>query len=187
MSLGAALRTVNDALIQRKVGYVVIGGVAVSVVAKPRATRDVDVVILLSEEKLEALLIELASSGFSFDPARTFLKLQQGKPAKIHWSKKFSVDLRLARYAIDFSALEHAVSLPVFEVSELRVAAPEDLIVYKLARFSGVDRSDIQSMLDAWENLDWGRIRQQAFQLAEEADLPEILERLKVVETEFDT
>jgi hypothetical protein len=173
---------VAEVLPRASVEYVVIGGIAVGVFGKPRSTRDVDVVFAIPSERISNVLDELAGAGLVLNHrANVEAKLKAGRPAKILWDKKFSLDLRLATFSIDLDAIAHAASV-TFQGRRLAVARPEELIVYKLARFSDQDRGDIRNLMQIQAGaLRWPRIKKLAGKLAEESGLTEIPGRLDTI------
>jgi len=69
-ALGRALARIAEALYRHNVDFAVVGGLAVSVRAEPRMTRDADVAVLVgSDDDAEALLYRLMSDGFVVDTA----------------------------------------------------------------------------------------------------------------------
>jgi len=61
----AALRALVDCLDAGQVRGIVIGGVAASLLGRPRVTRDIDAVILLDESRWSEFLS--SADGFGFD------------------------------------------------------------------------------------------------------------------------
>jgi hypothetical protein len=61
-----ALAAIRDELTRRKRYFALVGGLAVSVRAEVRFTRDVDLVVLVSDDaEAESLIYELRSVGYS--------------------------------------------------------------------------------------------------------------------------
>ncbi len=59
-----ALRALNDWLRSRQIPHTLIGGVAVSLVAEPRITKDIDAIVWLDYENWPEFLASGASFGF---------------------------------------------------------------------------------------------------------------------------
>jgi hypothetical protein len=59
------LRRFIDAMSTLKMDYVIIGGFAIAAWGRPRATIDIDVIVDLKEEKIEAFVGALRRNGFS--------------------------------------------------------------------------------------------------------------------------
>lgn len=61
-----ALAAICDELARRKRRFALVGGLAVSVRAEVRFTRDVDLVVLVADDaEAESLILELRSAGYS--------------------------------------------------------------------------------------------------------------------------
>lgn len=60
----ATLKALVDWLEAERVPHAAIGGVAVSLIAQPRATQDIDAVIWLEEARWKSLLDSSRSYGF---------------------------------------------------------------------------------------------------------------------------
>lgn len=159
------------------IDYVIVGGIPASIWGKPRTSVDVDVVIVIPRDKLEQLLNELLNSGFRVKPT-ALQKLSQFKVVKFPYSALFSVDIRVARYAIDGEAIKRARKIQLFGV-DMKIASKEDTIVYKLVRFSNQDKADIESVLLRYrDRLDIEYISKSAQQLAKETNYAKIEDNL---------
>jgi hypothetical protein len=142
----------------------------------PRTTVDVEVVLLLPFKEAERVVKLFERHGFHPGPD-AIAKLSAGHPAKFAFSKRFSTDVRLASFSLDRAAVRRAQVIPLFGCP-LRIAAPEDLIVYKLASWQAIDREDIQHILRRFEDsLDTAYLEEQIRLLSQEAGLPDLLER----------
>jgi len=180
------IRRLHRILEENRIPYVIIGGLAAALWGIARTTVDVDVVLTLSSDQLSFLLDRLQEAGFRADPGAV-LRLQEGRPVKLFFTRRFSVDLRQASFQLDGEAIRRAREGELFglalRVAELfglalRVATPEDLIVYKLARWGPIDEQDVRAVLESQRgSLDWNYIEAAVRDLAQEADLPELLVR----------
>jgi hypothetical protein len=176
------VRALVGALFAAKAQYVIIGGVAASIQGEPRTTRDVDVVVLVKSRGLSVLLRALADAGFRVVPTRTYARLMTGSACKLSYSGKFSVDLRVASFRLDYSAVETRQEVTIFG-ERIYICAPEELIVYKLARFSPLDVQDMRAILRTHKgNLNRERITELAKALSDEAGDADIAERWKEVQ-----
>jgi len=170
MPLLDVVRFVGELVEETGIQYVVIGGFAVSTQVKPRATEDVDLIVLIGPERVDAFLDAIEKKGLSVSKRPRVAKaLKAGSAAKIIWDSRFSFDLRIANFTLDDNAINAAeeVRLDKLGVS-LRVATPEDLIVYKLARYEPVDHADIKAIVSQYRDLNWEYVREQAEILNEE-------------------
>lgn len=132
-----------------RIRYVIIGGIAASILGRPRTTLDADVVIVTSESNIEKLIEKLIRAGFKISEGskqKIIERLKRLLPVKIRYGRHFSIDLRLASYSIDRKAIKRALSVYIFGIY-LPIATSEDIIVYKIARFEDIDRADIKAIL----------------------------------------
>lgn len=156
--------------------YVVIGGLAATLLGAPRTTVDVDVVMLLSPQEVERTVRICEQQGLH-PRADAVVRLKEGRPVKFAFSRRFSVDLRLASFSLDRMAIRRAQVVFLFGYP-LRIATPEDLIVYKLARWSAIDQEDVKHIiLHFGDSLDISYLEEQVCLLREEAGLPSMMER----------
>lgn len=170
------LRRLHNVLETHGFPYVIIRGLATAIWGAPRTTADVDVVLLIPEEKGEDLLHALEEAGFMTGPD-ALLKLKGGRPVKLAFTRRFSVDLRVASFHLDREAIRRAREVSLFGLP-LRFAAPEDLIVYKLARWDPIDQSDVRSILESQRaQMDVDYLEEMISSLAEEAGIPALWER----------
>lgn len=151
--------------------YVLIGGIAVAINGRQRYTHDADIVITISKAELPRLVDKLNEYGFKISESykKTFSdKLLRQKAAKILYDKDYSVDFRIESYSIDKEAIKRAIPVEIYG-KKLSVATPEDIIVYKMARFSDQDRADIQGIIERHgKKLDTAYINKASDKLTEE-------------------
>jgi hypothetical protein len=132
---------------KRKIQHAMIGGVAVGVRGRPRATKDVDFIVYVPALAFPGLLEELVEQGFDMDVIETTRR----------WTADRMVVLRSGRVRVDWlqpvlpiyaSVLEKAEPMQWAD-SEIRVAAPEGIILTKMLAFRPQDQVDIESLLTA--------------------------------------
>lgn len=163
--------------------HVIIGGIAATLLGAPRTTVDVDVVLLLHFQEAERVVRLFERHGFRPGPDAV-AKLRAGRPAKFAFSRRFSVDIRLASFSLDRAAIRRAQVIPLFGCP-LRIATPEDLIVYKLAGGQAINHEDIRHILRRFRNsLDTAYLEEQIGLLGREAGLPDLMERWLSVKSE---
>jgi hypothetical protein len=159
----------------------IIGGVAASVLGRPRMTRDVDAVVLLDSARLEAFLI--AGSRFGFKPrlsdAVEFATHNHVLLA-FHEPSKTPVDITLGFLPFEEESIARSTVVTVAGVS-FPVVSPEDLMVMKAIARRPRDLADIDSILDANPNLDLERVRYWVSQFASLLEAPEILNDLEAI------
>lgn len=130
-----------------KVKIVLMGGVATSVFARPRATYDIDAIISLPKEHLKEFLDLLKSNGFKFDTKRP-VKSIQGLPfiTLYHPVYKTYVDFFIAQNKFQYEILKRARRIKLDKLI-LYVISPEDLILMKLQTGREKDLEDVREII----------------------------------------
>lgn len=157
-----------------------VGGVAVAVVARPRYTRDVDVLAIVPDERLEAAIARLPEFGLELlDPAGALgMARRRGLLLLHHVPSRLNVNVLLAVTPFHTEAVRAAAHEHIYGL-DLRVPRPEDLIILKAFANRGQDQIDISYILDLCEGLDLERVRRIVGEVAAATATPEILENLE--------
>lgn len=164
MTLESFLRRVVAILDETGVPYMLTGSLASAYYGEPRATRDIDVVIAVSEEEIDALVRRLDAEGFYVSPeaAREALRRRSQFNA-IDPESGWKVDW-IVRRDRPFSRREFERRRKVEALGlELPMVTPEDLIVAKL-EWAGMGGSEIHLrdalaiLVQRGEELDRGHI-----------------------------
>lgn len=159
-----------------KVDGALIGGLAVSLHTKPRATDDVDAVIDIDDARLEGFLALGREHGFR---PRISDPIEFARSSRMvlveHVASGINVDLAIAGSEFEFNAIRNVKRVRCLRriVPLLRV---EDLIVMKSVAGRDIDRVDIAQMLRFFPDLDLAYVRRLVGQFAELTDAPEILD-----------
>jgi hypothetical protein len=154
---------------RQRTPYMVIGGIAVGVWSAPRATVDLDFVIGVTGDALAAFVQSAAGAGIVvFDPhpveLRTIklLRMQLKEPD----ARLLTLDFIVADDDYKRTALDRAVSIRLRE-QEVRIAAPEDVILLKLLAGRKHDAVDAENIVLAQRAvLDQNYLRQWAGRLS---------------------
>ena len=126
---------VLTALEKCHVPYMVAGSVAAMLYGEPRMTNDMDVVVELSPDQVDALLSHFRSDDY-YVPSADFVRAVVARTGIfniIHVPSASKVDL-IVRRRTDFAEGEFSRRrrLPFTAQSDASVATPEDVIVSKL-------------------------------------------------------
>lgn len=169
------LRALIEWLESENLSGLIIGGVAASLLGRPRFTRDVDVLILLEEHLWERFL--KAGERFGFvarinNPAafarRSRVFLIHHKPSGV------DVDIALAGLPFEEESIEQARWHNIGKVS-LPLPTPENLIIMKAIAHRPQDMADIKGLIDANPKLDLRRVRRRVREFSRALDMPDIL------------
>jgi hypothetical protein len=171
------LRRLWQVVREAKLSAAVVGGLAMAAWRYPRATRDVDLLVLASGNELTFLVQRLVAAGFKpkkldpvnfgdtklmeffFEPPDQFIDVQ--------------VDLLLAESEFARKSLTRTITLPAAALGfEVDVLGCEDLIVLKLLAGRIIDQADAAALIHA--NAD-ALDRRLLYKLAAEAGVADAL------------
>lgn len=141
------INTVSRHLQEKKIPHVLVGGVAVAIWGRPRATEDIDLIVDLKGEQLEDFHAHLKEHGIKMNLDKAHKAIATGTSFGLydHWSIHW-IDARPPARPVDRMTLERAV--PVELTGEkVPVATPEDTILGKLMADGLQDRLDAKSIL----------------------------------------
>lgn len=163
------------------VDFLVIGGVAVSLLARPRTTQDIDVLSLLDESQWEGFV--KTGSRFGFIPRiNDALEFAQKNRILLMRHKKSQLDIDISFGILPFE--EESLKRKVIRrIGELNVPlpTPEDLIIMKAMAHRPQDMVDIAVILETCPKSDLKRIRECVREFADVLGKPEILSQLEKV------
>lgn len=157
-------------------GYsiVIIGGVAVSFLGRPRHTQDIDALVLLDNEKWDELL--KASSKFGFAPrVKDALKFAQRNRVLLvkHVKSGIGVDISFGALPFEEECIKRSKKIKFANIN-LPLPTAEDLIVMKAVSHRSKDLIDIESIVDANPKLDVKRIKRWVTEFAAVLEMPEL-------------
>ncbi len=181
----AVLRDLVNWLKAEGISGIITGGIAASILGRPRVTRDVDGVVIIDSELLDKFIKGGISYGFvpRIEDVLAFAEksrvlLMRHKPTEM------DVDISLGALPFEYESIERAVWIDVGGFS-LPLPTPEDLIIMKAVAHRQRDLLDIESILDANQNLDFQRIRSWVSEFSSVLEMPEILDDLEKILTRY--
>lgn len=165
-----------------RVPGVIIGGVATSLLGRPRATRDVDAVLWVEDEGQWAALVEAGKPhGLlpRIDDVVSFARQSRVLLLR-HEPSSIDLDVTLGGLPFEQEAIAHAIHV---SVADLRVPLPrpEDLVIMKAVAHRPRDLADIEGLVAAVPSLDNKYILDWIRDFAEALETPELpaeIERL---------
>ena len=176
-----ALRDLVRWLESEHVPGVVVGGVAASILGRPRMTRDIDALVLLEEEYWDKFLVDGAKFGFT--PRLTDC-LNFAKKSRVllirHKPSGIDVDITFGALAFEKDAIARAVWFDMEKI-RLPLPTPDDLIVMKAIAHRPRDLADIESILDAHPKLNLRRVRRWVKEFSRAIEMPEIINDLETI------
>lgn len=168
-----ALRAVAASLEQISAPAMIIGGVAVIAAGIPRETLDIDAVIRGRDSDVEDVLAVFRRNGVVGRVADVREAVRERNVLLLrHERSSVDVDVAFGWLPFEEEALMRAAEVDAGGVI-VRVADPEDLIIYKAAAWRDRDRSDIERLLNIHiDRVDLGRIHSLVSEIAEVLDDP---------------
>lgn len=144
--LEKALRALSAHLEERRLPYMIIGGVANLAWGMPRATFDIDVTVWAPAGS-EPALIRALGAAFKALPAEPekFALETRVLPLEV---EGITVDLILGQLPYEEQAIRRARLIDM-EGIRVRICAPEDLIVHKILSERPKDLSDVRGIVRA--------------------------------------
>ena len=168
----AALQSLTAALDELQIRAVLIGGVAVSFLAEPRFTRDVDALIILDTSKLSTVLSVLKKYQLVplFQGMVEFAQESRVLPLN-HAPTGIVVDVMLGCLPFDIEVVNRAQNASVADIGIL-LPTPEDLVILKAIANRPKDQEDIRSIVAVYPCLDRARIRHWVVEYAALLETP---------------
>jgi hypothetical protein len=151
---------------RRQVRHALIGGLAVGLRSRPRATKDADFILHVPALAFPCLLEELVTDGFEIDVGDVVKR----------WSVDRFTAFRRGRVRVDwmqpvlplYASVLATAQTELWRNAELRVATAEGLILTKLVAFRPQDQTDIETLLLAnCDRIDLDLIRREWSAVAE--------------------
>lgn len=167
----AALAAICRELRARSRKFALVGGLAVSVRAEVRFTRDVDLAVrVANDEDAEALVYDLRAVGYT--PIATVEHQTRGRhsTARLLSCEGVKVDLLFASSGIEDEIVGRATSVEVAGVGSIPVASAEELVAMKILSMTEArlqDRIDVQNLLEFVADIDIDRIRDDLARITE--------------------
>jgi hypothetical protein len=153
---------------------IIIGGIAASLLGRPRLTADVDAMLLLSIKELPLLMEVAAQEGLvpRITDAQDFARRHRVLLLR-HQESGINVDISLGLLPFEIEAVERSI---VYQVGPLaiRLPTPEDLIIFKAIAHRPQDLLDIQAILESHPHLDRKRIERWVREFAQLLEMPEV-------------
>jgi nucleotidyltransferase DUF2204 len=174
-----ALRALVGWLERERIPHVVIGGIAVGALGRPRATRDVDAIVLLADRSWESFEKDARRSGF---PPRIEEAVAFARGSRVfllrHTATGVDVDVSVGALPFEEEAILRARRV-AFAGGEIPFATPEDLIIMKIVASRPQDLADIDVLARANPDVDLDRVRRYTRAFAEVLEVPELVDVLE--------
>lgn len=162
-TLFAALKRVLADLARENRQLALVGGLAVSVRAEVRFTRDVDLAVVVADDS-DAEGVVAALTGAGYTPVATVEQDAVGRLSTVRLLSPdgVKVDLLFASSGIEAEVVARASIVEVPEVGAVPVAEAEELLAMKTLSMTPrrlQDRIDAQRLISRNPELDFERVR----------------------------
>jgi hypothetical protein len=176
VSLLAALADLVKWLEAAQIPAVIIGGVASSLLGRPRLTQDIDALALLPESEWQAAIATAQSFGIA---PRIEHPLEFARRSRVlllkHKKSEIDVDVILGALPFEQDAVGRAQTHEVSGIS-VRLPRVEDLLIMKVIAHRAKDLQDVEGLLDAHPGANLEEVRQQVREFASAAAMPDLLD-----------
>lgn len=153
---------------------VIIGGIAVGFLGRPRFTEDIDAVFLLSTQDVPKFLA--AAKAENIEPripnAEAFARKNRVLLLQ-HSPTETNIDISLGVLSFEEEMVKRGIVQTTSTLS-VRLPTPEDLIIMKAIAHRPKDLEDIRTIVDKNPSLEIARIRQWVKQFAEALEMPSL-------------
>ncbi len=177
----SVLRDLVAWLKAKRVQGLIIGGVAASILGRPRVTRDVDALVLIDEKGWNRFLTAGTEFGFV---ARVTHPLDFARKAKVllvrHKPSVIDVYDTFGALPFEKEAITNAVWVNIRGI-RLPLPTAEDLIIMKAVAHRPRDLADIESIMDAHQKLNLRKIRRWVREFSTVVEIPEIFNDLEKI------
>ena len=174
-----ALADLTEWLDKAGVPAMVVGGVAASILGRPRATRDIDALAVAPDDQWSRLVESARAHGIL---PRIENPLEFARRTRVlllrHTESSIDIDVILGGLPFEAEALSRA---SVHDLGGVRLRLPqvEDLLVMKAIAHRPQDLRDIEGLLDVFPNANVERVRQFAREFAAAAEIPDLPEEFE--------
>jgi hypothetical protein len=154
---------------------VIMGGIAASLLGKPRLTADLDALVILDPSEIPQFL-DMAKKLGIVPRIRSADEFARKNHVLLmhHAASGTSIDIVLGLLPFEKQVVGRSCMIPVSSL-ELRLPTPEDLIIMKTVAHRPKDMEDIKGIIEIQKHMDHRYIKKWAKEFAEAMDSPEIL------------
>lgn len=160
--------------------YLLIGGLAASLLGEARITNDADFIIVINDEKLKTLLEKAKKKKFKF-PEKKLWETFSLKGVFRLFCEGLHADFIRASTELEKEAFKRKKKTKLFGEA-IFIPSPEDLILFKIIPGREIDLIDIRRILTRhWDRIDRKYLENWAMKISDEAEDTHIYYRLKKI------
>ena len=177
--LSPAIESISLLLKEPDVEGVIIGGLAASLLGRPRFTNDIDLVILDLDDRLPEFFEKLKKFGIEprIEDAEGFARKSRVLLMR-HTESGINVDISMGIMPFERESVNRRKTESAFGL-ELPLPSPEDLIIFKAISKRPQDAEDIKAVIGRHPNLDKERVLSVVREFADILESEEIYENIR--------
>jgi predicted nucleotidyltransferase len=177
----AAIESIQKLLAKFNNRGVIIGGVAVGFLGKPRFTEDIDAMFLLSLDDIQKFLEAAGNEGIEprIPDSEKFARRNRVLLMR-HDPTEINIDISLGILPFEEEVVSRA-KLYSSSTLSLLLPTPEDLIIMKAIAHRPKDLEDIRTIAENHPTLDRTRIEHWVKSFAEVLELPDLWKNVKEI------
>lgn len=174
-----ALADLTEWLEAAHVPAMVVGGIAASILGRPRATRDIDALAVVRDDQWTQLVGSAGAHGIL---PRIESPVEFARRTRVlllrHTESGIDIDVILSGLPFEADAVSRAT---IHDLSGVRVRLPqvEDLLIMKAIAHRPQDLRDIEGLLDVFPTVDIESVRHCVQDFAAAAELPGLPEEFE--------
>ncbi|MBU4487792.1 MAG: nucleotidyltransferase [Candidatus Omnitrophica bacterium] len=154
--------------------WAIIGGVAASILGKPRFTADVDVLALVEDDDIARMLRVSRQYGFKERIKNAVGFAKKNRVLLLaHKGSGINVDISLGFLPFEKEAIKNSKRYRIGGLT-FYLPTPEDLIVFKAVAHRPVDLIDIQEIVNSNPKIDRLYIKKKVKEFASFLEMPEV-------------
>ena len=177
--LSPALESVCRLLQQEDIEGMIIGGLAASLLGRPRFTNDIDLIILDLDDRIPEFIQNLKK--FGMEPRISDVEEFAAESRMLllrHTESGINIDISMGilpfeRAAVERRRVESASGL------EILLPTPEDLIVFKSISPRTVDIEDIKAIIARHPDINVKQVLSTVKEFADILEMPEIYKKIE--------
>jgi hypothetical protein len=159
--------------------FLIIGGIAVSLLTRPRTTQDIDVLTLLDESQWQGFLRNGRRFGFMARIKDALDFAQKNRVLLLrHVKSKVNIDISFGFLPFEQESIQRKI---VHQIGTLKVPlpTPEDLVIMKMIAHRPQDMIDVTTILQTYPKLDRKRVQKWVKEFSMALEYPDILSDLE--------
>ena len=161
--------------------FLIIGGIAVSLLTRPRTTQDIDVLSILDESQWKQFLKKGNKFGFE---ARIKDALQFAQKNRVlllrHIKSGVYIDISFGYLPFEIESVRRKTFRAIGSL-KIPLPTPEDLIIMKMVAHRPQDMIDVKTILQTYPKLDRRRVQKWVKEFSRVLESPEMLTDLKKI------